>query len=76
MRVVDAEAKKPEGAENESVEQLSAAGRTILNKCELLLSGGLQTEITNGEKEVRNGTCTRRTILGPNSTTEISFFDS
>ena len=49
MRTVDAEAKKPEGAENESVEQLSSAGRIILNKCELLLTGRLQTEITNGE---------------------------
>ena len=37
MRTVDAEAKKPEGAENES------------DKCELLLTGRLQTEITNGE---------------------------
>ena len=49
MRMVDAEAKKPEGAENESVEQLSSAGRNILNKCELRLTGRLQTEITNGE---------------------------
>ena len=49
MRIVDAEAKKPEGAENESVEQLSSAGRIVLTKCELLLTGRLQTEITNGE---------------------------
>ena len=49
MRIVDAEAKKPEGAENESVEQLSSAGRIALNKCELLLTGRFQTEITNGE---------------------------
>ena len=49
MRIVDVEAKKPEGAENESVEQLSAAGRNVLNKCELLLTGRLQTEITDGE---------------------------
>ena len=49
MRIVDAEAKKPEGAENESVEHLSSAGRIILNKCELLLTGRLQTEVTNGE---------------------------
>ena len=49
MRIVDAEAKKPEGAENESVEQLSSAGRVVLNKCELLPTGRLQTEITNGE---------------------------
>ena len=32
MRIVDAEAKKPEGAENESVEQLSFAGRIVLNE--------------------------------------------
>ena len=37
MRIVDAEAKKPEGAENES------------DQCELLLIGRLQTEITSGE---------------------------
>ena len=49
MRTVDAEAKKPEGAENESVEQLSSAGRILLNKCELRLAGRLKTEITNGE---------------------------
>ena len=49
MRSVDAEAKKPEGAENESVEQLSSAGRIVLNTCELLLTGRLQAEITNGE---------------------------
>ena len=33
MKIVDAEAKKPEGAENESVEHLSSAGRIVLNKC-------------------------------------------
>ena len=49
MRTVDAEATKPEGAENESVEWLSSAGRIILNECVLLLTGRLQTEITNGE---------------------------
>ena len=49
VKIVHAEAKKPEGAENESVEQLSSAGRMVLNKCELLLTGRLQTEITNGE---------------------------
>ena len=49
MRIVDVEAKKPEGAENESVEQLSSAGRIVLNKCELLLTGRFPTEITNGE---------------------------
>ena len=49
LRIIDAEGKKPEGAENESVEQLSSAGRIVLNKCELLLTGRLQTEITNGE---------------------------
>ena len=49
MRIVDAEAKKPEGAENESVEQLSSAGGIVLNRCELLLTGRLQTEITDGE---------------------------
>ena len=37
MRIVDAKAKMPEGAENES------------DKCELLLTGRLQTEITHGE---------------------------
>ena len=37
VRIVDAEAKKPEGAENES------------DKFELLLNGRLQTEITSGE---------------------------
>ena len=45
---VDAEAKKLEEAENESVEQ-SSAGRIDLNNCELLLDGKLQTEITDGE---------------------------
>ena len=49
MRIVDAEAKKPEGAEKESVEQLSSAGRIGLNKCELLVTGRFQTEITHGE---------------------------
>ena len=49
MRIVDAEAKKPEGAEIESVEELSSAGRIVLNKLELLLTGRLQTEITIGE---------------------------
>ena len=49
LRIVDAEAKKPEGAENEPVEQLSLAGRIVLNKCELLLTGKIQTLITNGE---------------------------
>ena len=44
MRTVDAKAKKPEGAENESVEQLSFAGRNVLDKCELLLTGRFQTE--------------------------------
>ena len=33
VRVVDAEAKKPEGAENEPVEQLSSASRIVLDKC-------------------------------------------
>ena len=47
MRIVDAEAKKPEGAENEPVELLSSAGRIVLNKCELLLIGRFPTEITN-----------------------------
>ena len=49
VRTVDAEAKKAEGAENESVEQLSSAGRIVLKKCELLHTGRFQTEITNGE---------------------------
>ena len=49
MRIVDAEAKKPEGAENESVVQLSSACRNRPNRCELLLTGRLQTELTNGE---------------------------
>merc|ERR1712136_399262 len=40
---------KPEGAENESVEQLAFADRIILNKCDLLLTGQLKTEIRNGE---------------------------
>ena len=40
-RVVDAKAKKPEEAENESVEQVSSA---VLNKCELLLTGRFQTD--------------------------------
>ena len=37
MRIVDAEAKKPKGAENESVERWFSTGRIVLNKCELLL---------------------------------------
>jgi len=37
--------EKPEGAENESVEQLAFADRIILNKCDLLLSGNLKTEV-------------------------------
>ena len=37
--------KKPEGAEIESVEQLSFSGRIVLNKRDLLLTGRLQTEI-------------------------------
>ena len=41
--------EKPEGAENESVEQLAFADRIILNKCDLLLTGQLKTEIRNGE---------------------------
>ena len=48
-RIVDAEAKKPEGAENESVEQLFSAGRIVLNRCELLITGRFSAEITNGE---------------------------
>ena len=40
MRIVDTEAQKPEGAGNEWVEQLSFA--------RWLLTGRLQTEITNG----------------------------
>ena len=41
--------KKPEGAEIESVEQLSSSGRFVLNKFELLLTGRLRTEIIDGE---------------------------
>jgi G3E family GTPase len=41
--------EKPEGAENESVEQLAFADRIVLNKCDLLLTGRLQTEIIKGE---------------------------
>ena len=37
--------EKPEGAENEFVEQLAFADRIILNKCDLLLSGNLKTEV-------------------------------
>ena len=37
--------EKPEGAENESVEQLTFADRIILNKCDLLLGGNLKTEV-------------------------------
>jgi len=39
--------EKPEGAENESVEQLAFADRIILNKCDLLTSGS----VTKVEKE-------------------------
>jgi len=39
--------EKPEGAENESVEQLAFADRIILNKCDLLKSGA----VTKIEKE-------------------------
>ena len=37
--------EKPEAAVNESVEQLTFADRIILNKCDLLLSGNLKTEV-------------------------------
>jgi len=36
--------EKPEGAENEAVEQLAFADRIILNKCDLLLSVNLKTD--------------------------------
>ena len=36
---------KPEGAVTESVEQLTFADKIILNKCDLLLSGNLKTEV-------------------------------
>ena len=41
--------RSPKGAENESVEQLSSAGRIVVNKCELLFTGRFPTEITHGE---------------------------
>jgi len=47
ITVVDEE--KSEGAENESVEQMAFADRIVLNKCDLLLTERLQTEIIDGE---------------------------
>ena len=49
MRIVDAEGQKTFGADNESVEQLAFGGRIVLNKCDLLFTGRLQTEIIDGE---------------------------
>ena len=43
MMIVDAKAEKPEGAENESFEQLSSARRIDLNKCELLITGRFES---------------------------------